>query len=301
MTVIRLGTRGSRLALRQAELVRDALLAAHPGLVEVQLVKVRTEGDRVQDRPIAEFGDKGVFISTLEAALLSGEVDLAVHSLKDVPADRETPGLALAAFSRREDPREALVSRSGERLEALPPRSHVGTSSPRRRVLIGQARPDLVCADIRGNVDTRLAKLAAGDYDAIVLAAAGMLRLDRGGEITQYLDPETFVPDAGQGIMVSQARVGSEAASLLADVDDPDSRTAALAERAVVRALEAGCKSPVGAYARLQDDHLTIRAMAASEDGTRVEFAGLEGPVGLPEELGQSLGRGLREKVASAA
>ncbi len=293
---IALGTRGSKLAMRQTELIANLLREHFPG-IDLRTVIVQTEGDRLQDRPLSQFGDKAVFVRAIEHELLNGTVDLAVHSLKDVPADVETPGLMLAAFSARADPRDVLVSRNGNRLADLPPGSRVGTSSLRRRVQLAAMRPDVVAADIRGNVDTRLRKVRDGDYDAIILAAAGLERLGLEQSITEYLTAEAFVPDAGQGIMVVQSRVRDEVAAMAASVDDLDSRHRAVAERAVVRALGAGCRSPVGAYATRDGSMLRIRAVAATADLRRLERIDDSGPFDDPAALGTRVGRLLLEAI----
>lgn len=295
-TAIALGTRGSKLAMRQTELIANLLREHFPG-IDLRTVIVQTEGDRLQDRPLSQFGDKAVFVRAIERELLNGTVDLAVHSLKDVPADVETPGLTLVAFSARADPRDVLVSRSGNPLADLPPGSRVGTSSLRRRVQLAAMRPDVMAADIRGNVDTRLRKVRDGDYDAIILAAAGLERLGLEQSITEYLPVEAFVPDAGQGIMVVQSRVRDEVAAMAASVDDLDSRHRALAERAVVRALGAGCRSPVGAYATRDGSMLRIRAVAATADLRRLERVDDSGPFDDPVALGARVGRRLLEAI----
>lgn len=287
--VMTLGTRGSKLALRQTELISNLLRDQFPGIT-LRTVIVQTEGDRVQDRPLSQFGDKAVFVRAIERALVDGTIDLAVHSLKDVPADVETPGLTLAAFSARADPRDVLVSRDGVPLADLAPGSRIGTSSLRRRVQLAAARPDVVAVDIRGNVDTRLRKVQQGDYDAIILAAAGLARLGLEERITEFLPTDAFVPDAGQGIMVVQSRVGGRAAAMAAQIDDLDSRGMAIAERAVVQALGAGCHSPVGAYATRDGSLMRLRAVAATLDLRRLERIEDGGPLGEPEQLGRRVG-----------
>jgi hydroxymethylbilane synthase len=287
-----LGSRGSALALRQTEIVAAALRARYPD-IEIAVRTVETEGDRVQDRPISQLGDKGVFVRAVEAALLAGMIDLAIHSLKDVPADVSVPGLRLAAFTVREDPRDCLIAREEQSLAGLPPGSRVGTSSLRRRAQLQALRSDLVAVPIRGNVDTRLRKLREGEYDAIILAAAGLCRLGLEGAVTEYLPVEQFTPDAGQGIIAVQAREDDPAGVLAAAIDDPASRAAAVAERAVVRALHADCRSPVGAYAEIEGERMLLRGMAADEDGERLRRASVEGSVGEAEALGAELGRRL--------
>ncbi|MBV9282375.1 MAG: hydroxymethylbilane synthase [Chloroflexi bacterium] len=293
---ITLGTRGSPLALRQSEIVRDLLIARFPTLA-VRVQTVQTMGDRIQDRPIWQIGDKGVFVRAIERALLAGEIDIAVHSLKDVPSDVETPGLALSGFSPREDARDVLVSGGKDTLAALPAGSRVGTSSLRRRVQVLAIRPDLSVQDIRGNVDTRLRKLDEGQYEAILLAAAGLLRLGRGERIAERLPADTFVPDAGQGIIALQTRLEGEGREIALAVDDPDSHAAADAERAVVRALGADCHSPVGAYAEVQNGRMLLRAVAAREDGSNLVRIEEEGEVGAGVEVGRDVGVRLRRLI----
>lgn len=289
---LRLGTRGSALARRQTELVRDALLAAVPGL-RVDVSVIETRGDRIQNRPVSAIGDKGVFVRAIEEQLLDGLIDLAVHSLKDVPSDNEVPGLTLVAFSAREDPRDVLVSSSGQTLAELPAGSRIGTSSPRRRALLRAARPELEPLNIRGNVDTRLAKLRAGQYDAIILAAAGLLRLGLEGEITEYLPLDWWLPDAGQGIMAVQGRLGDSASEVALAMDDPVSRLTAAAERSVVRALGADCYSPVGVLARVSGDRIRVDAMAADDDMRNVRRDWYEGSAESAASVGDQLGRRL--------
>lgn len=265
---IRIGTRGSALALWQARFAAGALTALAPE-IRPELVTFRTQGDVVQDRPISQFADKGAFVRTLENALLSREIDLAVHSLKDVPSDVEVPGLALVAFPQRADPRDALVS-SGPGLLELPAGARIGTSSIRRRVQILALRPDLTVLDIRGNVDTRLRKLDEGEYDAVVLAAAGLIRLGLADRITEYLAPDRFMPDAGQGILAVQGREGDPVSRLAAGINLPDVELQARVERAVVREMGATCHSPVGALLSLEPGCPRLAAMAASEDGASI-------------------------------
>jgi hydroxymethylbilane synthase len=289
-----LGSRGSALALRQTEIVAEALCFRYLA-GEITMRVVETEGDRVHDRPISQFGDKGVFVRAVEAALLESTIDLAVHSLKDVPADVIVPGLQLVAFPPRADPRDCLVSRDGRFLADLPSGARIGTGSLRRQVQLHAIRPDLMVAPIRGNVDTRLRKVRQGGYDAIILAAAGLVRLGLADVITEYLPVERFTPDAGQGIIAVQARDPDPIGDLAAAIDDPASRAAAAAERAVVRALGADCRSPVGAYAAIEGERMILRGMAADKSGEGLRRAQGEGRVARAEALGAELGRRLSE------
>jgi len=291
-----IGTRSSALAVRQTHIVIDLLRARFPE-VEFEVRTVRTKGDAVRDRPISEIGDKGVFVRSIEQLLLAGEIDVAVHSLKDMPADIETPGLRFASFPHREDPRDVLISARPGDIDALSVGARVGTSSARRRVQIARLRGDLELCDIRGNVDTRLRKLDSGEYDAIVLAAAGLLRLDLDHRISSYLEVDQCVPDAGQGILAVQVRAGDPVGDLVDTIDVPDVRRAALAERAVVRGLEADCHSPVGALAEFNNGRVLLRAMAATESGDRLYRDSVTGPMDNAVVLGEELGAGLRARL----
>jgi hydroxymethylbilane synthase len=276
------------LALRQTQQVVDALRQRFPGQ-ELVVRTVQTLGDRVQDVPLSRFGTTGVFSKEIERLLLDGTIDLAVHSLKDVPPD-ETPGTVLAAFVERIDPRDVLVSRDGRRLGQLTPGDRVGTSSVRRLAQLRAARPDLAYVeDLRGNVDTRLRKVFAGAYDAIVLAAAGLIRLGREDAIADYLPTDLCLPDAGQGILAVQTRSPDPAvAPFVAALDDPVVRAVALAERAVLDAFGGGCKVPVAAYARVEDGVIRLEALVAEPDGSRVIRERLDGPLDRPRELGRA-------------
>jgi hydroxymethylbilane synthase len=286
-----LGTRGSQLARTQsglvAEMLRDLGHAA-------ELVIIRTRGDREQSRPVPELGGKGLFTAELEAALLADRVHLAVHSLKDLPTG-ETEGLVVAAIPPREDPRDALVSR-GATLMELPPGARVGTASLRRRALVMQRRPDLEVVALRGNVDTRLGKVAAGEVDAVILAAAGVRRLGRGEAIVEYLD---FLPAPAQGALAVQARTDrDDVRTAVRALHDEPTATCTRAERELLRVLEGGCSVPVGALAELADGTLTLRGVVAAPDGRRVleaEFRGPD-PVALGREVAERLrGQGAEE------
>jgi hydroxymethylbilane synthase len=283
------GTRGSTLALRQTEAVVAALRRRSPAYdYAVQIV--RTQGDRVTDVPLSRFATTGVFVRDVESRLLDRSIDVAVHSLKDVPPD-VAPGTVLAAYPERADPRDVLVSRRGEPLAALPAGARVGTSSVRRLAQLRSFRSDLVFDEgLRGNVDTRLRKLYRGDFDAIVLAAAGLIRLGRADEITEYLPIDVCLPDAGQGALVAQARRDdAEVVDLLASVDNADVRAAVLAERAVLQAFGGGCKVPVAAYGEVVGPDLHLRGLVATPDGKRIVPARAIGPKAEPEALGRAL------------
>lgn len=282
--MIRVGTRGSTLALAQARAVADALAG-----VPAELVAIRTEGDRLAEARLAVVGGKGLFVRDIEDALLRGHIDVAVHSLKDLPAETPT-GLILAAFPPREDPRDVLVGRRAVTVAALPEGARVGTSSPRRRALLLAQRPDLQVEPIRGNVDTRLHKLDTGDWDAIVLAAAGLRRLGLEPAHAGALDPEMFVPAVGQGIIAVQTRADdARTLAALAPVDDTATRVCALAERAYLARLGASCSTPMAAHARLDGGTVRMAAVVASEDGRQVLRASGTAPLAGAETLGRTL------------
>lgn len=286
-----IGTRASALARAQADLVADLLRRAHGDRLAVAVVTGDTEGDRTQaaDVPLGDLAGRGVFVKDLERLLLDGTVDLLVHSMKDVTTDL-AEGLAIVAVPPRADPRDALVARSGAPLAALPPGARVGTSSPRRAAQLAAVRRDLVFTAIRGNVDTRLRKLDAGDYDAVVLAAAGLQRLGLAHRITEYLDPEVCMPDPGQGALAVEARAGDGAVrALAAPLDDAASHAAVTAERAVLQALGGGCALPMGALAEVREGWLKLRAVACSPDGRRTLRRAVAGPATEAASLGQEL------------
>jgi hydroxymethylbilane synthase len=295
--VIRLGTRASALALVQAREVASRLEACGE---RVELVPMRTEGDRLFGVALASVGGKGLFVREIEEALLAGAIDVAVHSLKDLPADVPAD-LCLAAFPRREDPRDVLVTRDGESLESLARGAVVGTSSPRRRALVRAARADLAVEPLRGNVDTRLRKLQEKACDALVLAAAGLHRLGVTPPHAQPLSPETFVPAVGQGTLgVETRRADQRTRALVAALDDPPTRARALAERAVLRRLGGSCASALAAHARVGDDGraLEVVALVASEDGREIVRGRDTGTVEDPEAVGRRLGEWLLDRGA---
>ncbi len=269
-----IGTRASQLALWQSNHVKDRLCALHRGLT-VTLERISTRGDEIQDRPLAAIGRNSLFVAEIEEALRSRRVRLAVHSAKDLPSTLPAE-FTIVAYSERVDPRDALISRTGQ-LAELPQGARVGTSSPRRACQLKALRPDLICLDIRGNVDTRLAKLDRGDYDAIVLAAAGLTRLGWDNRVTEYLEPETMLPAVSQGILAIEARADDvEAAALCAPLDHLPSRRRAEAERAFLAAMGAGCNAPLAGFATLHGDQLTMTALVGAPDGrlVRVQATG---------------------------
>lgn len=263
-----MATRGSKLAMAQSRLAVEALGQRYPEH-DFRLEPIATQGDRRQSLALTNAPQEGIFVKELEGALLEGRAELAVHSLKDLPT-RETSGLTLAAYLPRADARDVLVSRDGSRLMALPPGARVGTGSPRRMAQLLAARADLHPVPIRGNVDTRLGKVADGSVDAVVLAAAGVARLERGREVDDVLPFELMLPAPGQGALVVQAVDGSEAAILAAAVDDRATRRAVEAERAVLRGLGGGCLSAIGAYGAVEGNELRLQAVVLTEDGARM-------------------------------
>jgi|tagenome__1003787_1003787.scaffolds.fasta_scaffold20783642_2 hydroxymethylbilane synthase len=264
---IRLGTRASVLALAQSRWVGDRLSGALGR--EVELVEITTQGDR-DAQPIAQLGGTGVFVSALREALLAGRIDVAVHSLKDLPT-QPASGIALAAVPAREDPRDVVVARDGMTLGELPVGSTIGTGSPRRAAQLHALGLGLEITDIRGNVDTRIRKVHEGAYDAVVLARAGLARIDRLDEATEVLDPLQMLPAPGQGALAVETREGDDLARDVLVLDDPQARTAVTAERAVLATLEGGCAAPVGVLAEVVEgddgDELWVRAVALSPDG----------------------------------
>ncbi len=293
MSRIRIGTRGSALALWQANHVKQRLVELGH---DVELRAIVTSGDRVLDRRLEAVGGKGAFLKEIEEAMLAHDVDLAVHSLKDVPTAL-APELVLCAVLERADPRDALVS-SGPPLAALRPAAVVGTTSLRRQALLRALRPDLVLQDLRGNVDTRIRRLREGRFDAILLAVAGLVRLGRGGEVTEALDPRVFVPAPGQGAIALECRRDDQATrSAAAALDHPATASAVAAERSLLAALGGGCNVPLGAHAFVDGSGLQLVAFVAATDGSvvlRADGRGAE-PAGLGEAVAADLlARGAR-------
>lgn len=265
MTTWRIGSRGSALALWQANFVREKLAAL---AVQAEIVVIKTSGDQFQQAEIAKIGVKGVFIKEIEEALLEGRVDVAVHSMKDVPTAVPV-GLAFPAISKRGDPRDCLVSRNSAGLDQLPRGARVGTSSVRRQAQLRHVRPDLQFCELRGNVDTRLRKLEEGQYDAIVLAKAGLDRLGCSDRITEVLSPDICLPAVGQGALGVEARAeDQDRMGRLAPLDDQETRVAVTAERALLDVLEGGCQLPLGAWARMEGGSLILDGAVFSLDGT---------------------------------
>jgi hydroxymethylbilane synthase len=266
---MRVGTRGSLLARTQTQWTMDLLSRANPGLA-LELHVIQTTGDLRRDVPFAAVGTKGMFVKEIEQALLDGAIDVGIHSLKDMPSELPA-GLDLSCVPPREDPLDALLTRSGDLLDALPPGAAVGTSSVRRAAQLRSVRPDLRIEELRGNLDTRIRKLDEGRYDAIVLAAAGLVRLGWGDRITQRLAPDVCVPAAGQGALAIETRTDDAVTrELLQPIHDLDAADAVAAERAFLQALGGGCSVPAGAFATIEGAQIRLVAMIAAPDGSRV-------------------------------
>jgi len=300
--IVRIATRKSPLALWQAEYIRDRLLQLNEGL-QVELIKMVTQGDKILDTPLAKVGGKGLFVKELETGMLNGEADIAVHSMKDVPVEFP-PGLHLAVICEREDPRDAFVSNNFDTIEDLPEGATVGTSSLRRQCQIRAWRPDIKIADLRGNVNTRLKKLDEGNYDAIILASAGLKRLGFDDRINAYLDTSICLPAIGQGAVGVECRIDDERIHALIDpLNDATTSTCVLAERAMNHRLEGGCQVPIAGYATLDGDTLQMRALVGRPDGTEVVKGEISGNAAEAESLGTALAddllsRGAREILA---
>lgn len=294
---LRLGTRASALALWQANYVRDTLLAKHPGL-SVELVEITTEGDRILDRPLNEVGGKGLFVNAIEDQLLAGTIDFAVHSMKDLPG--HTPqGLALVCTPAREDARDALVGPPGSQLASLPPGTRLGTSSLRRSALAKRLNPALELVPIRGNVPTRLSKIADGTVDVLLLAAAGLERLGLTEGIAERLDVEQFCPAACQGILAIEAREDDvELANLLAALEHRPTAIVAAAERAFLQRLEGGCQVPMACHAVLDGDVVRVRGLVVDPAGDPLYEARTSGPPANAAKLGRELAETLLERGA---
>lgn len=294
---LRIGTRGSLLALRQSENVKAALEALDPKL-RIELHVIKTTGDKVLDVPLAKVGGKGLFVKEIEDALLDRSVDLAVHSMKDVPAELPA-GLLMGAIPEREDPRDVLVSRHGVGVAELPPGAIVGTSSLRRSAQLKRLRPDLEIRNLRGNLDTRLRKVRDGAYEAIVLAAAGLHRMGWQDRITAYLDPAEFLPAIGQGAIGVEIRADDEPLrQLLRGLHHPPTAVAVTAERSFLRELEGGCQVPIGGYARVMGESVELTGLVCSLDGRETHRITRSAPLAMAESLGRNLAREILEAGA---
>jgi hydroxymethylbilane synthase len=294
---LRIATRKSPLALWQANHVRDALMARNPGL-DVELFTMSTQGDKILDTPLAKVGGKGLFVKELELGILEGRADLAVHSMKDVPVEFPQ-GLGLAAILEREDPRDALISNTISSIEALPQGARVGTSSLRRQCQLRARRADLEVLDLRGNVNTRLAKLDNGDYDAILLAAAGVKRMGWEDRITELLPPEQFLPAIGQGAIGIEIRVADDRVNRMVEaLNDEQAATRIRAERALNARLQGGCQVPIAGYSEISHGVMVLRALVGRPDGTELVQGVISGKPEDAEELGQVLADDLLSRGA---
>ncbi|WP_312240912.1 hydroxymethylbilane synthase [Pantoea sp.] len=295
--IFRIATRQSPLALWQAQYVQQRLMAAHPGL-RVELVPMVTKGDIILDTPLAKVGGKGLFVKELELAMLENRADMAVHSMKDVPVDFPE-GLGLVTICEREDPRDAFVSHRYASIDELPAGAVIGTSSLRRQCQISARRPDLVIRSLRGNVGTRLAKLDAGDYDAIILAAAGLKRLGLEDRIRLALPAEISLPAVGQGAVGIECRLDdAQLIHLLQALNDEDTAICVKAERAMNTRLEGGCQVPIGSFAVLEEEELWLRGLVGSPDGSAMVSGERRGPRDQAEQMGISLAEELLDRGA---
>jgi hydroxymethylbilane synthase len=294
-----LGTRASRLAVWQAEWVQARLREIAPD-VTVTLQRIKTSGDRILDAPLAKIGGKGLFVKEIEEALLQGAIDLAVHSMKDVPTALPD-GLDILCVPEREDPRDALISREGKALDQLPQGARVGTSSLRRQSQLLHRRPDVTIEMLRGNLDTRLRKLREGEFDAIVLAAAGLKRMGWAEQITEYLPPTVSLPAIGQGALGIEGRRDDEfVRQIVSALEHPPTRVAVTAERALLDRLEGGCQVPIAAHATIAGTRLRLEGLVASVDGRRIVQDVVEGPSADARQLGAKLGEQLLSQGGKA-
>lgn len=294
---LRIATRKSQLALWQAEYVREMLLSLNPEL-EIELVKMTTQGDKILDTPLAKVGGKGLFVKELETGLLNADADIAVHSMKDVPVELPE-GLHLSVICPREDPRDAFVSNQYANLEALPQNARLGTSSLRRQSQLAALRPDLEILSLRGNVNTRLQKLDDGGYDAIILAAAGLIRLGMEGRITEFLGTEVSLPAIGQGAVGIECRSDDEwVNNLLKPLNDRNTATRVRAERALNHTLNGGCQVPIAGYAEINHGIILLRGLVGTPDGKQLIHGEIAGPPEDAEYLGRVLGEDLLARGA---
>lgn len=297
-TEIRIATRKSPLALWQANYVKNALLAKHENL-EVELVPMTTKGDKILDAPLAKVGGKGLFVKELEKAMLDNQADIAVHSMKDVPMEFPC-GLGLAVICEREDPSDAFVSNRFASLDELPKGAKVGTSSFRRQCQLSSLRPDLNIIDLRGNVGTRLEKLDKGEYDAIILATAGLLRLEMDERITQRISCDQCLPAGGQGAIGIECRTEDiDTLKLIDCLHHNETAARVIAERAVNARLQGGCQVPIASFAQLENDEITLRALVGSVDGTRIIRSELTGNSHAAEQLGITAAEDLLSRGAA--
>ena len=296
---LRIGTRGSALAIQQTQIAVDALHAAWPNL-SVDVMHIRTTGDRIQDVPLAKIGDKGLFVKEIEEALLDGRIDWAVHSVKDLPSELPN-GLSVGTLAARSDPRDALVARHGLNLATLPENAVIGTSSLRRRAQLLHWRPDLAIVPVRGNVDTRLRKLETDGLDGIVVAAAGLVRMGWEGRISDLIPPEISLPAVGQGALGVEMRSDDEAAhTLFQPLTCTATQAAVTAERAFLARLQGGCQVPIAAWATVDDSRLCLRGMISDIDGLTLLQGERWGLVHAPEQVGTVLAEELLQRGGEA-
>ncbi len=294
---IRIGTRASALALWQAEWVKSELEKKYPGMT-VSLTKIKTTGDKILDVPLAQVGGKGLFVKEIEEAMLANEIDIAVHSMKDVPT-LFPDGLHLSCITKREDARDALLTRNNMKFKDLPQGATIGTSSLRRQAQLMSVRPDFKIQQLRGNVDTRLRKLKEGQFDAIILAAAGVRRLGLAENVSEYLDPAISLPAIGQGALGIECRVDDrELNDLIAFFNHQDTRTCVTGERALLRRLEGGCQVPIACYGQMMNGKLHLIGLVGSVDGKRIIKETIEGEADKAEKLGVTLAEKLLSKGA---
>ncbi|MCX8711615.1 hydroxymethylbilane synthase [Gilliamella sp. B3464] len=296
---IRIATRRSPLALWQANFVKQNLLLAHKNLT-VELIPMMTQGDIILDSPLAKIGGKGLFVKQLEQAILTNQADIAVHSIKDIPA-QFPEGLTLATICQRDDVRDAFISNHYSNLDELPNGAIVGTSSLRRQCQLRANYPHLQIKDLRGNVGTRLAKLDNQEYDAIILASVGLKRLDLQDRIKQYIDINSILPAVGQGAIGIETRANDKPLlDILSVLDDKNSRICIQAERAMNKALQGGCQVPIACYSQLNNDILSLQGLVGSIDGSKIIKATVEGSINDPEKLGQTLAEHLLKQGAKS-
>jgi len=294
---IKVGTRGSRLALTQTNHVIDMLKKAHPEL-EAETVIIKTKGDKIQNMPLDKIGDKGLFVKEIEKALIDGDIDMAVHSMKDMPTD-QPDGLVIVNPPKREDPRDALILREGlEKLQDIPQGGKIGTGAIRRVSQILKSRPDLKFEPIRGNVETRMKKIETEGLDGVVLAAAGLKRLGLEDRITEYLDYETVLPSPAQGILAIECRENDDRMlDILGGIEDLEATIQTSAERTFLEAVDGGCHIPVGAYCHIDGDKVKIDAMLGKPDGSILHYSQWQGPVSEVENGAHKLAKELKEAV----
>jgi hydroxymethylbilane synthase len=292
---IRVGSRESKLAIAQSELIINEIRAKHPEL-DFEIITMKTKGDIILDKRLDKIGGKGLFIKELENALLENKIDMAVHSLKDMPGDLPQ-GLKISAYSKREDPRDVLISRNGETIFELKPGAVIGTSSKRREVQIANLRPDIIFKTLRGNVNTRLAKLEAGEYDAIVLAAAGLIRLNMIDRAGYFFSTDELIPSVGQGIMCVETRENDDVEFLQDSVNCPVSMYQSFAERAFLIEMNGGCSIPIAAFATIERENIKIAGMLGIETENIMKKAIVEGSKNDAVELGKNLGKLIKKQL----